>query len=144
MDRSCSNNVVGAPNVRVDSARLPLEAFTQSWIFRKMLGKDFDRHCAIEASVFRLVDFAHPARAERRQDFIGAESSSGSYRHRQIAIFAKPRAPLILRGCDAGYNRIGKFPDFGSALQERGDWKRDNSSRHFVWLGRVVEHDGKR
>ena len=60
-----------------------------------MLGKHFDGDGAVETSVFRFVHFAHPAGAERREDFIGAESSSGSYRHRQIAIFANLRAGLI-------------------------------------------------
>ena len=40
--------------------------------------ENLDRDRAIEPRVARLVDLAHAARAERREDFVGAEAVPGA------------------------------------------------------------------
>jgi hypothetical protein len=42
------------------------------------LGGDLDGHLAPHARIAGAVDFAHSAGAEGHQDFVGAETSSGS------------------------------------------------------------------
>ena len=42
--------------------------------------EDLDRDRALEPRVLRLVDLAHPARADRRDDLVGAEAGAGSER----------------------------------------------------------------
>ena len=39
---------------------------------RRLPGQDLDRDVAVELLVPRPVDFAHPTRAERREDLVGA------------------------------------------------------------------------
>ena len=41
-------------------------------------GDDLDRHIPAQAGVAGPVDLAHPARADRREDLVGAESRAGS------------------------------------------------------------------
>ncbi len=41
------------------------------------LGQDLDRDLALEVRVRGAIDLAHPARAERRDDFVGAQASTG-------------------------------------------------------------------
>ena len=43
--------------------------------------QDFDGHVAVELGVARAVDLAHPASAQRREDFVRAESVARSERH---------------------------------------------------------------
>ena len=40
---------------------------------------------AAEPGILRPVDLSHPARAEGRQDFVGAETSAGMEGHRDVA-----------------------------------------------------------
>ena len=47
---------------------------------------------ALEPRVPRLVDLAHPARADRRQDLVGAEPRPGRERHR--GSLPEPRRPV--------------------------------------------------
>src|SRR5688572_5206155 len=49
-----------------------------------MRQQHLDRNEAIEPRVARLVDFSHPARAEQRQDFVGAKTRATGERHRPI------------------------------------------------------------
>ena len=46
-------------------------------------GQHLDRDGALEPRVARLVDLAHPARAERREDLVGAEPGPGGEGHRR-------------------------------------------------------------
>ena len=48
--------------------------------------QDLDRHRAVEPRVARPVDLAHPARAERRDDLVGAQAFPGREGHRRWAI----------------------------------------------------------
>ena len=43
---------------------------------RKTRGENFDRDRAVESRVFRFVNFAHAARAQRRLNLIGPELGS--------------------------------------------------------------------
>ena len=54
-------------------ARLALEALPQLRVGRQVLGQHLDGDGALEARVARPVDLAHAARADRREDFVGAE-----------------------------------------------------------------------
>jgi hypothetical protein len=58
-------------------ARLALEAFAAIWIRCDMLGEHLDRHGAIETSVHRRVDLAHPARPDQARDLVRAEHRAG-------------------------------------------------------------------
>jgi len=48
---------------------------------REGFGQDFQRHVALQLGIARAIDFAHAARAEGREDFVGAEFVAGSERH---------------------------------------------------------------
>ncbi len=49
------------------------------------LRKDLDRDVPIQLPVPRPVHFAHPSRAERREDLVRAETSPGWKCHRAVA-----------------------------------------------------------
>ena len=61
--------------------RLALESRDALGIERQGFRQYFDRHLAPQLRVARAVDFAHPARAERGNDFVNAETSTGRQRH---------------------------------------------------------------
>ncbi len=71
-------DVVQGADVRVgdrrDRLRLPLEALAKLGVARESFRKDLDRDLAAESRVLRLVDLAHPSRADRREDLVGAEA----------------------------------------------------------------------
>ena len=73
--------VVEDADVRVvqarDRARFLLEALAQLGVLGQVLGKYFDGDGAVEAGVFRLVDFTHAARPDGREDFVRPELGSG-------------------------------------------------------------------
>ena len=50
--------------------------------FGEGLTGGFDGDDAVEPGVARLIDFAHPARAELSEDFEGAEARTWRERHR--------------------------------------------------------------
>ena len=54
----------------------------RSWSDGQRLRQHLDRHLAPEPRVPRPVHLAHPARAERREDLVGAEASPGGERQR--------------------------------------------------------------
>ena len=43
----------------------------------KLLRGDFDGHVAIQSRIVRAIHFAHPAGAERREDFVWPEFRAG-------------------------------------------------------------------
>ena len=63
---------------RGDRLRLPLEAPRNSGVGGERRRQNLDRDVAIEPRVARPVDFAHPARAERRHDLVRAEPCAGA------------------------------------------------------------------
>src|SRR6266404_2498739 len=64
-----------------NSARFALESFAQFGTIRKMRRQNFDGDDAVEPRVARAVHLTHPARADRGENFIWAESSSGRHAH---------------------------------------------------------------
>jgi hypothetical protein len=66
-------------NVRViqsrRSERFLFEAPQPVFISSERCGQQFDRDLPIHTSVTRAIDLTHPARAERREYFVRAESS---------------------------------------------------------------------
>jgi hypothetical protein len=62
---------------RRQGPRLALETRNAVGIRSKRLRENFDRDIAVEPSVPRPVDLAHAAGADRRQDFVNAETCAG-------------------------------------------------------------------
>ena len=58
---------------RRDGLGLALEARQAVGMGGHVLGQHLDRDLAAEPRVARAIDLAHPARAERRDDLVGAE-----------------------------------------------------------------------
>ena len=65
-----------------EAARLVCETPQSLAVRAELLGEDLDRYVAVELGVFREVHLAHPARAEGRQDFVGAEATSCGQCHK--------------------------------------------------------------
>ena len=61
---------------RRDGLRLALEPRERVGIGGDGFGEDLDRDVAVELRVPRPVDLAHAARAERREDLVGAEAGT--------------------------------------------------------------------
>ena len=65
-------------DVRMVQARnspcLAIKAFSQSGAIGNTVGEDFDGDDAIQTPIASAVHLAHPARTNRREDFIGPES----------------------------------------------------------------------
>ena len=57
--------------------RLLLEAAQPVGVLRERRRKDLDGHVAAEPRVLRAIHLPHPARAERGQDLVGAQTGSG-------------------------------------------------------------------
>src|SRR5262245_25710925 len=61
-----------------------LGKFASDWqfgILREMFGKNLDGNESVQPCVSCFVDLAHPARADRLEDFVGAEFRSGGDGH---------------------------------------------------------------
>jgi aryl-alcohol dehydrogenase-like predicted oxidoreductase len=85
---------------RGERLRLALEACAPLRIVRERLGKDLDRDRAIELRVTRAINLAHAARANRRDDFLGAEAGSDSDSQCVLAAvtaadYSVPSTPMI-------------------------------------------------
>jgi hypothetical protein len=63
--------------------RLALEAAQSVFALREFGGEDFERGGTAQVRVLREIDFAHPARAELRADFVTAETCAGGDGHDQ-------------------------------------------------------------
>jgi len=61
---------------RGNSAGLAFEALAEVRPFSGVWRKHFDGNGAVQPCIARLVDFAHAARAYRREDLVRAESRS--------------------------------------------------------------------
>ena len=64
-----------------DRLRLALEPRERVGIGRDGLRQHLDRDVAIQLPVARAVDLPHSARAQRREDLVGAEAGAGGERH---------------------------------------------------------------
>src|SRR6185436_2459871 len=72
-----------------DRLGLALEALAAIGIGCRFIRQDLDRDGAIEPAVLRPVDLTHPARAERRDDFVRAEAGAGSQAHGLANLYSK-------------------------------------------------------
>jgi hypothetical protein len=61
---------------RGERFRLALESRDPLEIGDEHLGQNLDRDLALEVCVRGAIDLAHPAAAERRDDFVGAHAST--------------------------------------------------------------------
>ena len=81
-----TSDVVQRADVRMvqagDGLRFALEALLHFGVVGEMRREDLDRHGAVQPRVGRLVDFAHPARADQREDLVGTESDACGQSHR--------------------------------------------------------------
>src|SRR5438105_3539784 len=66
---------------RGDRVGFALEALAMLGVHRQIWREHFDGDVAVQARIARAIDFAHPARAERREDFVWAEARAGGQRH---------------------------------------------------------------
>src|ERR1700749_1416468 len=57
------------------------EAVKTFGIVRPAVREDLDGHVALQGCIARTIDLAHPASAQRRDDFIGIQSGSPSKGH---------------------------------------------------------------
>ena len=58
-----------------------LETGRSIWIGGKCIRQDLEGDVALEPGVLRPVDLTHPARADGRDDFVGAETRTGNQGH---------------------------------------------------------------
>jgi hypothetical protein len=65
-----------------DGVRFAFELLAEVRILRQMRRQNLDRNRTIETRVARLVDFAHPAGSDRRQDFVWTEARTGRQQFR--------------------------------------------------------------
>jgi len=77
--------IVHRHNVRMveltSGARFLFEAAQAIRIGRIRGGQDFDGHVAFETRIARPIDFAHPARTQRREDFVRPHFCAGRQGH---------------------------------------------------------------
>ena len=66
-------------------AGFAVEALTELRIGSERAGENLDRDRAIEPCVARLVDLAHPSRAERGEDFVRAKARAGLEGQRRVS-----------------------------------------------------------
>ena len=64
-----------------DGVSFALEALSDLRLVSEMRRQDFDRDSTIQAGIARTVYFSHSSGAERRQDLVRSETSSGSEGH---------------------------------------------------------------
>ena len=77
VERAVAADVVDGADVRIvqrrDGAGFLLEALARFGIGRQRAGQDLDGHRAIQPGVTGAVNLAHAARADRRDDLVGAQ-----------------------------------------------------------------------
>src|SRR5262245_7006436 len=67
----------------------------------EQLGQHLDRDVAIELCIPGAIDLAHPARAESRENLVGAKVSAGCQRHASRLILAMKGLAAKARRRDA-------------------------------------------
>ena len=94
-------DIVERADVRVIEGRdrfgFALESLAAIRVGRGFVGQNLDRDGAIEPAVFRAIHLAHAARAERRDDFIGAEAGAGGKAHRIARFYTEVVEAASLR-----------------------------------------------
>src|SRR5205085_6908036 len=70
---------------------LTFEARQRLRIVGETFGQYLDGHLTVQPGIARPVNFAHSARAERRQDFVRAEPSADGKSHRYLPCAATRR-----------------------------------------------------
>ena len=89
-------DVVDGAHVRViecgNRARLPLESRGGQVACSDAFGEHLDGDVAMQSRVTPSIDFAHAARANRRDHFVGAESCAG-LRGMEVEFCGLPREP---------------------------------------------------
>ena len=92
-------NVVDLANVRMvqagDRACFSLEPALPVGFRRQPRGQDLESDDAIEASVACTIDFAHPAGAKRRENFVGTEAGAGLQFHNGAWIYPSDLQTLL-------------------------------------------------
>ena len=83
---------------RCNRLRLVFEPVQRFRIVRGSLGHDLDRHLAPEPRVARPVNFAHPPRAERRNDLIRSEAIARTQNIAAIRLRSRI-AQVVFLGC---------------------------------------------
>ena len=66
---------------RCQDLRFPLEAGEPIGIMGDRLWEDFDGDVAVQLRIARPIHFAHPAGAQERDDFIGADACASGEEH---------------------------------------------------------------
>ena len=88
-------DVVNRQNVRVieraDRARFLLESPQMVGVGRKRRRQNFYGHVALQARVARAIHFAHPARANRRNDLVRPQFCSRRKRHNWPGLYIRLR-----------------------------------------------------
>jgi hypothetical protein len=81
-DASVRADIMNRQNIRMghrrDRSGFPLEAGQCLGIRGEVLRQDLDRDIPAQPRVPRAVHFPHPACAQRRDDFVGAQTTPGS------------------------------------------------------------------
>src|SRR5205085_5199373 len=81
-------DVVERADMRVielgDRARFPFETRLELHVLRELGRKNLDGHTAIEPRVASSPNLAHPARPERRNDFVWPQARARSERHESV------------------------------------------------------------
>ena len=87
---------------RGEQLRFALKRASRSGSLRERVGQNLERDVALQSRVAGAIHLAHAARAERRNDFVRAESSAGIERHsqadysREAEPFQHHRATMIV------------------------------------------------
>jgi hypothetical protein len=96
VDLALPPDVVEGADVRVlerrDRLRLALEALAHLLGGREVLGQDLERDRPVEPGVLGAVDLAHPAGAERGDDFVGTEARARRKSHWRATLQQPPCA----------------------------------------------------
>ena len=101
---------------RCDRAGLALEACAGVAVVGAVRRKDLDRDDAVEPRVVGAIDLAHPARADRREDFIRPEPSARDQIHR--------RSVSVGRGAAGRTKRQLECADLDLIAVRQLEWRR--------------------
>ena len=75
---------------RSQHLRLTFESCHAIRVVREGHRQDFDRYIASKLDIPGAVDLPHAARADRRKDFVGSQTSSGGQSHKALNDFILP------------------------------------------------------
>ena len=100
-------------------------------IVRKRFRQNFDGHVAPELGVMRLIHFSHSARANLRDDFVGAEFCARGNRHtvpanQEWREYTTARPQFWPRKNQRRQCQVLRSPYVGGSYEMRGDSMRKN------------------